>query len=57
MLLLPPGSAIAAGPLDLEAQLLSNRDAPLPDYGARPYPRVSVAGLAPCIFGALSLDG
>jgi len=33
LLLLPPGSAIPTGPLDLTDQLPPHRDAPLPDHG------------------------
>ena len=45
------------GPLDLTAQLLPNRDALLPDHDYKSRPRVSAAGLAPSIFGTISLDG
>ncbi len=57
MLLLPPGFTIPFGPLDFSAQLLPKRNAFLINYGFRPYSRVSVADLAPSIFGAPSLGG
>ena len=57
MLLLPPGSAILLGPLDFTAQLLSKQNAFLPDHTHRVCPKVSVADLAPSVFGALSLGG
>jgi hypothetical protein len=57
MLLLPPGFTIPLGPLDLSAQLLPKRNAFLLNYGFPPYSGVSVAGLAPSIFGAPSLGG
>jgi len=57
LLLLPPGYAIAIGPLDLTAQLPSNRGAPLPDHGYKPCPEVSAAGLAPSIFRTINLGG
>jgi hypothetical protein len=56
LLLLPPGFAILTGPLDLTAQLLSSQDAFLPAQ-TKLRSEVSVAGLAPSIFGAVSLGG
>ena len=56
LLLLPPGFAILIGPLDLTAQLLPNQDAFLPAQRML-RSEVSVAGLAPSIFGAISLGG
>jgi hypothetical protein len=57
MLLLPPGSTILFGPLDLTTQLLPKQNALLLDYTYKVYPGVSVAGLVPYIFGAPNLDG
>ena len=56
-LLLPPGSALPVGPLNLTAQLRPNRNAPLPNRNLLSRSRVSAASLAPSIFRALDLGG
>ena len=50
MLLLPPGSTIPPGPLDLTAQLLPKRDALLPDYSRWTVPRGIGSWLSPVYF-------
>ena len=50
MLLLPPGSTIPLGPLDLTVQLLSKRNALLPDHIPKDVPRGLGSWLEPRIF-------
>ena len=57
-LLLPPGSATAAGPPDLTARLLPHGRAPLPHTDQRPVARGLGGGLESLdIFGASHLGG